>query len=920
MKNSVRDDSAPVGSPPGSLHSHGGGSQSQDVDLFSFLSAMHLSNGAGGGSSPGSIMAAAAAAASVTSSSANGGPVQLVTSRKRKLLEQGGGGSGHGGGGGSGGSSGKLNSVRPPFLRRSSDDEESAALHTPQCSQSGYADDEDHDPTHHTSTSSGLQLHHHHMLEAAAVAAAQQQQLRKASNFFSPMNPQLSEIDDNLAANFDDSLSGLGVDLSAANYSMSEALLALPNLSISSGQMFKHEVVNANSPSARAHEERCKEEPLSRESSTGANGSGTPQNFGALDLSNDEAHLPDSATTIEVGPKTFIGSVSKEKTKTQTVKSGGSEERCAEAVPGGRQRRVSDDGDKRGSQKPSINRSHKVILPLIGGATPVSAVAVAPPEHPVSSAKAETLDRLNETACGDKFQYILAAATSLATKINDPSITYLNQGQAYELRLKKLGDLSAYHKRRLKCVLRICFHERRLQYMEAEQIAEWRAAHPGERILDVDLPLSYGVIDVVQDPAQANVVSFRWDPTRDTGIFIKVNCISTEFTLKKHGGEKGVPFRLQVETYEDEDVADFSGQQHRLHAAGCILQVFKLKGADRKHKQDREKINKRPPAEQEKFAPSYDCTVLSELSVDTLYVPPTSRPASPPRDRVQVSSSPTPMPSQQQKVNLPESPCLKKKDSSPLDSSSPRDSAAAGLVLRGLPLSPSASSEMVGAWLAQNRYSAANITAFRNFDGRDMLRLLREDVTVLCGLSEGIRLYNDLHMAVVAPRTTFYVTQKETSDSSPLEFHALFLAELTVGELLHRLGEAVGLSPALLGKAFIVGAGGGCSGAGGSKQVGTILIRVTDEVVRYTKPESVFHFSLRQRHHGSPDEVCDVVLEPVLEPLTIDESPGTDLQQQSHFHDEGGGGGGGGGGNGNGNTAEISDAAATEYEKGTNKT
>ena len=37
-----------------------------------------------------------------------------------------------------------------------------------------------------------------------------------------------------------------------------------------------------------------------------------------------------------------------------------------------------------------------------------------------------------------------------------------------------------------------------------------------------------------------------WDPTRDTGVFVKVHCISTEFTPKKHGGERGVPFRLQV--------------------------------------------------------------------------------------------------------------------------------------------------------------------------------------------------------------------------------------------------------------------------------------------------------------------------------------------------------------------------------------
>jgi len=88
----------------------------------------------------------------------------------------------------------------------------------------------------------------------------------------------------------------------------------------------------------------------------------------------------------------------------------------------------------------------------------------------------------------------------------------------------------------------------------------------GERILDLDLPLSYGISEAVRDPRQLNVVSFKWDPSRDTGAYIKVNCISTEFTPKKHGGEKGVPFRLQVETFDAED-------NTRIHAASCILQA-----------------------------------------------------------------------------------------------------------------------------------------------------------------------------------------------------------------------------------------------------------------------------------------------------------------------------------------------------------
>nr|CAD7196020.1 unnamed protein product [Timema douglasi] len=206
-----------------------------------------------------------------------------------------------------------------------------------------------------------------------------------------------------------------------------------------------------------------------------------------------------------------------------------------------------------------------------------------------------------------RFQYVLAAATSTATKVNEETLTYLNQGQSYEIKLKKLGELSAYRGKILKSVIRICFHERRLQYMEKEQMAAWQASRPGERILEVDVPLSYGLYDVSQDRHNLNTVKFLWDPTKEVGVYVKVNCISTEFTPKRHGGEKGVTFKIQVETY-------FNGEDSgkHLHSAACQIKVFKLKGADRKHKQDRERILKRPLCEQDKFQPSYDCTVLND--------------------------------------------------------------------------------------------------------------------------------------------------------------------------------------------------------------------------------------------------------------------------------------------------------------------
>lgn len=32
-------------------------------------------------------------------------------------------------------------------------------------------------------------------------------------------------------------------------------------------------------------------------------------------------------------------------------------------------------------------------------------------------------------------------------------------------------------------------------------------------------------------------------------VCVQVNCISTELTPRKHGGEKGVPFHIQIDTF-----------------------------------------------------------------------------------------------------------------------------------------------------------------------------------------------------------------------------------------------------------------------------------------------------------------------------------------------------------------------------------
>uniref|UniRef100_A0A8C6TDW5 Transcription factor CP2 n=1 Tax=Neogobius melanostomus TaxID=47308 RepID=A0A8C6TDW5_9GOBI len=211
-------------------------------------------------------------------------------------------------------------------------------------------------------------------------------------------------------------------------------------------------------------------------------------------------------------------------------------------------------------------------------------------------------------------QYVLCAATSPAVKLHDETLTYLNQGQSYEIRMldnRKIGELPEITDKMVKSIIRVVFHDRRLQYTEHQQLEGWRWNRPGDRILDLDIPMSVGIIDPRANPTQLNTVEFLWDPSKRTSVFIQVHCISTEFTMRKHGGEKGVPFRVQIDTFKENESGEYT---EHLHSASCQIKVFKPKGADRKQKTDREKMEKKAPQEKEKYQPSYETTILTECS------------------------------------------------------------------------------------------------------------------------------------------------------------------------------------------------------------------------------------------------------------------------------------------------------------------
>ncbi|XP_024947099.1 transcription factor CP2-like protein 1 isoform X2 [Cephus cinctus] len=575
-------------------------------------------------------------------------------------------------------------------------------------------------------------------------------------------SPQVEDFAEHLAADFDGSLCALAAsDLATAvaSYSMSEALLALPSLTV-----FKQEAPSPenhhNNPSLNHITQRSINQPA------GHNGN----------VANNEA-----------------------------------------------------DSNNNGQSAASL---HQLLYSSTEEYPPTSSTG-----NQVSSSQQG--NEFNEDC---RFQYVLAAATSIATKVNEETLTYLNQGQSYEIKLKKLGDLSAYRGKILKSTIRICFHERRLQYTEREQMLAWQRTRPGERLLEVDVPLSYGMVDVREPFPSNNCVEFMWDPTKEVGVYIKVNCISTEFTPKKHGGEKGVPFRIQVETR-------LPGGP-RLHAASCQVKVFKLKGADRKHKQDRDKILRRPPHEQDKYQPSYDCTVLSDIPLDSLSPssPLSQNGGSPyapteaisPQSRAAIggSSSPVAVPVALSVSNASVVPLSQVSESVKEDPNTAPGLPSPAAILPDHPctddnvsgtfseLPSDANAAQTTAWLRAARFHTFEST-FSSFSASDILRLSRDDLIQICGVADGIRLFNALHSKAPTPKLTLYFSIEGKSSI----WRAVYLESLTSTALTAKLLSALNLSRENLYSILLMGPQG-------------IHILVTNELVANMKDESMYYVEM----------------------------------------------------------------------------
>lgn len=114
-------------------------------------------------------------------------------------------------------------------------------------------------------------------------------------------------------------------------------------------------------------------------------------------------------------------------------------------------------------------------------------------------------------------------------------------------------------------------------------------------------------------------------------------------------------------------------------------------------------------------------------------------------------------------------------------------------------------------------------STFANFSASDILRLSREDLIQICGVANGIRLFNTLHSKAPPPKLTLYFFL----EGSRSHWRATYLDNLTSVALTDKLLNALNLSHNQLHSILFLGPQG-------------IHVKVTDELVANMKNESMY--------------------------------------------------------------------------------
>ncbi|KAK1122464.1 hypothetical protein K0M31_009683 [Melipona bicolor] len=137
-------------------------------------------------------------------------------------------------------------------------------------------------------------------------------------------------------------------------------------------------------------------------------------------------------------------------------------------------------------------------------------------------------------------------------------------------------------------------------------------------------------------------------------------------------------------------------------------------------------------------------------------------------------------------------------------------------------LSPDANAAQTTTWLRASRFNAFEST-FASFSASDILRLSRDDLIQICGLADGIRLFNALHSKAPTPRLTLYFSLEDNGSL----WRVAYLDSLTSSALINKLLNTLSLPHDRLHSVLFLGPQG-------------IHVLVTDELVANMKDESMY--------------------------------------------------------------------------------
>ncbi|XP_016971480.1 upstream-binding protein 1 isoform X4 [Drosophila rhopaloa] len=93
---------------------------------------------------------------------------------------------------------------------------------------------------------------------------------------------------------------------------------------------------------------------------------------------------------------------------------------------------------------------------------------------------------------------------------------------------------------------------------------------------------------------------------------------------------------------------------------------------------------------------------------------------------------------------------------------------------------PESTPSQVTQWLTNHRLTSY-LSTFAHFSGADIMRMSKEDLIQICGLADGIRMFNILRAKTIAPRLTLYASLDGCS------YNAIYLLSSTAKELQQKL-------------------------------------------------------------------------------------------------------------------------------------